>query len=102
VIDKEPNGGVNDGHWGVDNEHPTMPGSNPPSATPSNARTVTNDAKLVTNPKHMVKTPQTEVRRGSQTFGDIFLSTRLDGSSLVIHQLSIRRDTAKGLTSQYT
>jgi hypothetical protein len=60
-----------------------MPGSNPPSATPSNARTVTNEAKLVTKPRHIVKTPQTEVKSGSQIFGDIFLRTRFDGSSLI-------------------
>lgn len=59
-----------------------MPGSSPPSATPSNARTVTNDAKLRTKPRHMVRTPQTAVKSGSQILGDIFFNTRFDGSSL--------------------
>ena len=62
-----------------------MPGNNPPSAQPSNARTVTNDAKLVTKPRHIVKIPHTAVKSGSQIFGDIFFSTRFDGSSLAIY-----------------
>lgn len=63
-----------------------MPGNNPPSAIPSNARTVTNDAKFRTNPRHMVRQPHTAVRRGSQILGDIFFSTRLEGSSLPLRQ----------------
>jgi hypothetical protein len=59
-----------------------MPGSNPPSATPNSARTVTNDAKLRTKPRLIVKIPHTAVRSGSQILGDIFLSTRFEGNSL--------------------
>jgi hypothetical protein len=59
-----------------------MPGNKPPSATPKSARTVTNDAKFDTNPRHMVSMPQTAVSNGSHIFGDIFFSTRFDGSSL--------------------
>jgi hypothetical protein len=58
-----------------------MPGSNPPSATPNSARTVTNDAKL-RKPRLIVKIPHTAVRSGSQILGDIFLSTRFEGNSL--------------------
>lgn len=63
-----------------------MPGSNPPSATPNNARTVTKDAKLLTNPRHIVKIPQTAVNSGNQILGDIFFRTRFDGSSLIVNQ----------------
>ena len=64
----------------------TIPGSRPPSATPSSARTVTNDAKFLTKPRHIVKTPHTAVNNGNQIFGDTFLSTRFDGSSLPMRQ----------------
>jgi hypothetical protein len=60
----------------------TMPGSKPPSATPKSALTVTKDAKFDTNPRHIVSIPQTVVSNGSHIFGDIFFSTRFDGSSL--------------------
>jgi hypothetical protein len=60
----------------------TIPGNSPPSATPSRARTATNDAKLRTNPKLIVRMPHTAVSNGSHMRGDIFLRTRLLGSSL--------------------
>jgi hypothetical protein len=59
-----------------------MPGNKPPSATPKSALTVTKDAKFDTNPRHIVSMPQTAVSNGSHIFGDIFFSTRFDGSSL--------------------
>jgi hypothetical protein len=60
----------------------TIPGNSPPSATPSRARTATNDAKLRTKPKLIVRMPHTAVSNGSHMRGDIFLRTRLLGSSL--------------------
>ena len=60
-----------------------MPGSKPPSATPSKALTPTNDPKPLRKPRQSVRAPQTLVRRGSQIFGESFLRTRLLGSSLL-------------------
>lgn len=66
----------------------TIPGSNPPSATPNRARTAAKLAKLRTKPRHMVIMPQTAVSAGSHIFGDAFLMIRLLGTSLLAEQVS--------------